>query len=455
MTRKINRRDFVRSTSTLAAAGAMGVWGAPQRAWSASPNEKLNLAFIGVANKGGDNVNQLASENAYALCDVDSKFLGQSAGRFPKAKTYRDYRSMLEKEEKNIDGVVVSTADHNHAPATSRALVMGKHVYCEKPLTHSVQEARVIAELAKKHKVATQMGTQIHAGDNYRRVVEIVQSGGIGKVNEVFCWCNKGWSNGRFGPEKPVPANLDWDLWLGPAKKRPFSEQQVPLENGTTAIEPIHPFSWRRLWEFGSGTFGDMACHVMDLPFWALGLRYPTMVQATGPEVHPDGATAWCKADYEFPREGGKEPLKLHWSDGGRHHELVAQTKDHDGQPLSKWGLGTLFVGDKGMLLADYGRRQLLPKDKFADYQPPAQTIANSIGHWAEWAKACKTGGPTTCNFDYSGALTESVLLGVVAYRTGKRLEWDATKLTATNCSEAERFIRKEYRKGWELAKLA
>jgi predicted dehydrogenase len=455
MTHRPNRRDFLRTASTLAAAGAVGVWGQSPRAFSRSPNEKLNLAFVGVSNKGGHNIGELASQNVYALCDVDSNFLGQAGDKYKDAKKYDDFRKMLDAEEKNLDGVVVSTPDHTHAPATSRALVMGKPVYCEKPLTHTVHEARVIAELAKKQKVATQMGTQIHAGDNYRRVVELVQSGAVGRVNEVFCWCNKGWSNGRIGPERPVPKNLDWDLWLGPAKERPYFEARPPQMKGGYAIESVHPFFWRRFWEYGSGTFGDMACHVMDLPFWALKLRYPKTVQAQGPEVHPDGAPAYCLCDYEFPREGEEEPLKLHWSDGGRHHGLVAKTNDHDGQPLSKWGLGTLFVGDKGMLVADYGRHQLLPKDKFTGFQPPAQSIPRSEGHWNEWVKAIKTGSPTTCNFDYSGALTEAVLLGVVAFRTGKRLEWDAAKLAATNCSEAERFIRKEYRKGFELAKLA
>lgn len=452
MTTRLDRREFIRSTSALAAVGATGVWSQLEAKETKSPNEKLNIGFVGVANKGGDNLNHLQHENVYALCDVDEGSLEGAAKSHTAAKKYRDYRAMIEKEAKNLDCVCVSTADHNHAPATMRALAAGKHVYCEKPLSHSVHEARAVAQLAKKQGVVTQMGTQIHAGDNYRRVVEMIQGGAIGRVTEVYNWCNKGWSNGRFGPEKPVPARLDWDLWLGPATKRPYFELRVPVggDESRQISEAIHPFNWRRMWEYGSGTFGDMACHVMDLPFWALGLTYPKSVEAKGPPVHSDGAPAWCLADYEFVTEDGKT-LPFHWSDGDKHHDLVAKTLDHSGKPLSSWGLGILFVGEKGMLLADYGRRQLLPQKQFADYKPPKESIAQSIGHWKEFTQACKGVGTTTCNFQYSGRLTETVLLGVVAYRTGKKLEWDAEKLKATNCPEADAFVRKEYRQGWSL----
>jgi predicted dehydrogenase len=297
--------------------------------------------------------------------------------------------------------------------------------------------------LAAKHKVATQMGTQIHAGSNYRRVVEVIQSGAIGPVREVYNWCNKGWSNGRFEKtDKPAPANLDWDLWLGPAHQRAYSPN-------------IHPANWRRFWEYGSGTFGDMAAHVMDLPFWALNLRYPTSVTATGPEVHPDGAPSWVLVRYDFPARGELPPVKFHWSDGGQHHDPVKNTNDARGKPLTGWGLGVLFIGDKGMLAANYGEYHLLPKDKFEGFKPPAKSIPESIGHWNEWVQACKTGGPTTCNFNYSGALTETILLGVVAYRTGQTLQWDAPNLKVTNASKAAEYLTKEYRKGWEIVGLS
>lgn len=439
---RLSRRQFLVSSSAAAGVIASGyfVSGAPALE-SKSPNEKLNLAAVGTANKAMHNLQELAGQNIVALCDVDENFLNKAAERWPAAAKHRDYRKMLDGNVSHIDGVVVSTADHTHAPATSVALDLGKHVYCEKPLTHTVAEARAIAELAAKKKVATQMGTQIHASDNYRRVVELVQTGAIGKVSEVHSWCNKGWSDGRFqATDKPAPAHLDWDLWLGPAKERPYSPN-------------IHPGNWRRFWEYGSGTFGDMACHVMDLPFWALKLRHPTSVACEGPEVHPDGAPSWTKCTYEFPSDGGGT-LKFTWSDGGKHFDIVSQTKDHSGQSLATWGLGVLFIGDKGMLAADYGRRQLLPQDKFAEFKAPEPTIPNSIGHWNEWVQACKTGSPTTCNFDYSGALTETVLLGIVAFRSGEKIAWDAAKLKATNSAKAAEYVTKTYRKGFEVVGL-
>lgn len=435
-----SRRRFLQQSAALVASGYF-VSGLPAQE-SKSPNEKLNLAIVGTANKGWDNVQHLASQNMAALCDVDANYLAHAATTFPQARQYRDYRKMLDAEQKRIDAVVVSTSDHVHAPATAAAISLGKHVYCEKPLAHTVKEARTIAALAKKYKVATQMGTQIHADENYRRVVELIQSGAIGKVAAVHNWCNKGWSNGKFiASDKPAPAHLDWDLWLGPAKERPYSPS-------------IHPANWRRFFEYGGGTFGDMACHVMDLPFWALGLTHPTSVACEGPPVDPVGTPSWAKATFEFPAVGDRPAVTCTWSDGGQHFDLVKETKDNSGKPLSSWGLGILFVGDKGMLAADYGRRQLLPQDKFADFQPPAPSIPKSVGHWKEWADACKTGSATSCNFEYSGRLTETVLLGIVAYRSGQKLAWDAAQLKATNAPAAEQYVTKEYRQGFEVAGL-
>ena len=280
MSRQVSRRAFLEQAAGLSLISAgLHIGGAPCRA-SQSPNEKLNIAAVGVANKGGHNIDELAGQNFVALCDVDETYLRQWGEKHPAARRYRDYRRMLEKEAGSIDAVVVSTADHTHAPAASVALDLGKHVYCEKPLAHTVAEARALAKLAARKKVATQMGTQIHADDNYRRVVEIIQGGVIGPVHAVYNWCNKGWSDGRFHcGETPTPKTLDWDLWLGPAKSRPYCDN-------------IHPANWRRFWEFGSGTFGDMACHVMDLPFWALDLRHPSSVAATGPAIRLCGGTS-------------------------------------------------------------------------------------------------------------------------------------------------------------------
>ena len=307
-----NRRQFLAKSISTGVLASGFFTASARTAETDSPNERLNLAIVGCGNKGWHNVQELASQNIVALCDVDSNYLGRAAGVYSEATRYADYRKMLDQEQNRIDAVVVSTADHTHAPATVAALALGKHVYCEKPLTHTVAEARVIAELAAKNGCATQMGTQIHAGDNYRRVVEWIQSGVIGNVTEVYCWCNKGWSDGRFEPwDQPVPPNLDWNLWLGPAPMRPYSPN-------------IHPANWRRFWLYGSGTFGDMACHVMDLPFWALDLQHPISVACEGPPVHPDGTPAWVKATYEFESNG--QPLKLYWSDGGAHFDVVRQT---------------------------------------------------------------------------------------------------------------------------------
>ncbi len=442
MSKNISRRRFIGGSLQISGglAAAIYLGGSPVLA-STSPNEKLNIAAIGVANKGRHNIDQLLEHNFVAICDVDENYLNEVGTLLPNVRKYRDYRELFDKEANQIDAVVVSTADHTHAPATSVALQLGKHVYCEKPLTHTVAEARTIAQLSQKQKVATQMGIQIHAEENYRRVVDLVRSGAIGEVVEVYNWCNKGWSDGRFNPNSgPAPAHLNWDLWLGPAAERPYSDN-------------LHPANWRRFWDFGSGTFGDMACHVMDLPFWALDLKSPTSVQCEGPEVHPVGAPAWCRATYEFPRENNST-LKFHWADGGENFDFVKQTKDAEGKPLSDWGLGILFVGKDGMLAADYGRRILLPADKFKDFHEPEPTIAPSVGHWKEWTEACKTGGPTSCNFEYAGMLTETVLLGIVAFRSGSRIDWRAEHLTAHDNAAAQHFISKKYRKGFEVVGL-
>lgn len=393
--------------------------------------DKINIGVIGVANRGGDNLNSVASQNIVALCDIDDNYLSAAAKRFPGAKTYNDFRSLL--EQKDIEAVVISTPDHMHAPATLMALRMGKHVYCEKPLAHSVREARLVTETARANKRITQMGIQIHAEPNYRRVVEVIRSGAIGPVREVHVWSDKVWSgSGRPTDTPPVPANLHWPLWLGPAPERPYNPAYLPA-------------NWRGWWDFGNGTLGDMACHHMDLSFWALGLRYPLTVEAEGPPVSPEIAPPWLIVHYGFPARAAQPPVKLTWYHGGKRPTLFAEGK------LPQWGDGTLFIGDKGMLLADYGRYVLLPAANFTDFKPPAPSIPDSVGHHNEWIQAVKTGGPTSCNFDYSGPLSEAVLLGAVAYRSGTKIEWDATRLKATNNPAADRYIWPGYFNGWKL----
>ena len=435
MNTRRNRREFLKSTSV---AGA-GFWVATSAMAdeSQSPNEKLNIGIIGVAGRGRANTGGVSGENIVAVCDIDERNLAVAAKKFPQAKTYVDWREMV--DQKDLDAVVISTADQVHALAGNWAMKRGLHVYCEKPLAHSVHEARTIQEtyVANRDKLATQMGTQIHAGANYRRVVELIQSKAIGEVREAHAWC------GRIGPggglpegEDPEPDYLHWDLWLGPAPFRPYNKRYLPGN-----------LTWNRWWDFGNGTLGDMGSHVIDLPFWALNLRDPLTVSTRcDPEIaSPYTNARWMVIDWEHPATEDRPAVNLTWYDG------VQRPESPEGLDLSKWGLGVLFKGDKGMLVADYGKHILLPEDKFKDFERPEPSIPNSKGHHAEWIHACKTGEPTTCNFDYSGKLIESKLLGNVAYRTGKKLEWDAKQLKATNAPEADQYIRREYREGWTL----
>ncbi len=427
-----DRRGFLKTSAAGAAVVSSGVWSQVAAQESKAASEKLNVLCIGTANRAAADISGVQGENIVALCDIDKNYLDRAAGRFKGARTYADYREAIAAEAGKVDAAVIATADHNHAPASIRAINEGMHVYCEKPLTHTVQEARVIAEAAKAKGVATQLGTQIHAGENYRRVVEIVQSGAIGDVGEVHVWVGKGWGGGDRpkGGQDP-PANLSWDLWLGPAPERPFFPGRY------------HPAQWRRWWDFGQGTLGDMACHYMDLPFWALELRHPVSCKAKGPTVHPETCPLGLTVEYQFPARGSKPPVKFTWYDG---NQIPREVK---GERVP--GSGVMFVGSEGMMYANYGSYKFFPAEKFAGYKRPEPTIPRSIGHHAEWIKACKDGSPTTCNFDYSGALTESVLLGNVAYRTGQELQWDAAALKATNCPAADQFISKQYRKGWEI----
>jgi predicted dehydrogenase len=427
MKTSISRRHFLQQSSA-AIAGSIFI---SRQGFAQSPNEKLNIGVIGVGNRGAANLDGVGRENIVALCDVDENQLNAAAQKFPGARRYHDFRRMLESTD--LDAVVISTADHTHAVATVMALSTGRHVYCEKPLTHRISEARIVAETARKHKRATQMGTQIHAGTNYRRVVELIKSGAIGDVVEVHNWVGSVWSgHGRPLETPPVPAHLHWDLWLGPAESRPYSPAYFGMH-------------WRGYWPFGGGAMADMACHHMDLPFWALDLGAPATVEAEGPPVHPEFAPQWLVVRYQFPARGKMPPVNLTWYNGGKRPPHFAR------ESVPKWGDGTLFVGEKGMLLADYGRHLLLPENDFIDYKRPDPFIADSIGHHAEWIQACKTGTATTCNFDYSGALTEAVLLGNVAYRYGQKIVWDPKALSARNAPEATEFIQHNYREGWGI----
>ncbi len=441
----VSRRTFLRGAALAAGAAA----GLPAIARGAGPNEKLNIAIIGAGGRGGGNLESVASENIVALCDVNGKALAAAAAKFPKARVIADFRKLYDFANE-FDAVVVSTCEHTHAFATLPALQLGKHVYCEKPLTHDVWEARIIREAAEKAGVATQMGTQIHAGDNYRRVVELVQTGAIGPVREAHVWVGRAWGwqskeeaeqagdivfvQERPAEASPIPEGLDWDLWVGPAPMRPYNDVYFPGPK------------WYRWWDFGNGTMSDLGSHWIDLPFWALNLRAPlTITPEDGPPPHPEIAPASMRVAYEYGARGDMPPLRLTWYQGKCKPALW------NDNAIPKWDSGVLFVGDKGMLLADYGKHLLLPEAQYRDFQPPAPFIPPSIGHHAEWIHACKTGAPTTCNFGYAGWLTEANHLGNVAYRAGKKLEWDPETMHAKNAPEADPFIRREYRAGWKL----
>jgi len=439
MSRQVTRRTFLRNMAWTGSSLVILSNSRLVRGFEA--NQKLNIAGIGIGGRGAADIRGVAHENLVALCDVDSSRAAQTFKQHPNAKRYTDFRKMLDEMHRKIDAVVIGTPDHTHAAAGMMAMKLGKHCYCEKPLTHSVYEARRMAEVTRENKLVTQMGTQIHAGGNYRRVVELIQTNAIGPVRDVHVWMGanlKGQPTptNMSQPDAPtdrpaVPDGLNWDLWLGPAPYRPYHSAYAP-------------FAWRYWWNFANGQLGDFFCHYCDLVFWALKLRHPLTVEAKGP-VHPESTAKWTIARQEYAARGDLPALTLNWYNGGGYPALVKE------QNIPQWGNGVLFIGSKGMLIADYGRHMLLPEDKFADFQRPDPFIPDSIGHHREWTEACKTGGPTTCNFDYSGALTEAALLCNVALRTGKKLDWDARNLKAVGCPEADALIRRPYRPGWTL----
>ena len=433
MINQMSRRDFIRAA--IAAGIAVPALGEPLLSAADTPakkgpNEKLNLAIIGVANKGRHNLDQLTSENIVALCDIDRNFLAQASKDFPSAKTMEDYRAVFDLP--NLDGVVISTPDHMHAIPTLAALKRGLAVYCEKPLTHTVREARLVREATVKHKCITQMGTQIHAGNNYRRVVELILQGAIGPVKRVHVWQgNTVPACQRAAATAMPPDHVNYDLWIGPAPMRPFHTSH------------FH-FQWRWWWDFGGGVLADMACHYVDLPFWALGLTAPTSVAAKGEKGHAgdNDVPSRLQVDYKFPARENMPAVDLTWYHGGWQPPGAEEYK------LSS---AVLFEGSEGRLLADYGSHKLFMQQG-KEARPVKQTIPNSVGHWKEWTDAIRAGTPnTTCRFEYGGMLTETALLGNVSYRSGKPIEWKTESMSIPNEKDAEKFLSKEYRQGWEL----
>ena len=435
MTRHMDRRAFLKRSAIAGAGFTILKSGLLS---GQSPNNKLNIAIIGVGDRGKQNIKAVSSENIVALCDVNEHNLAEAAQESPRAKTYVDWRQCL--EQKDLDAVLCSTTDHTHAFINIWAMNRGLHVYCEKPLANSVHEARMVRQtyLKNKHRLATQMGTQIHASDNFRRVVELIKHGAIGTVEQAHLWCSRTPEGGLYLPQvAPVPDHIDWDLWIGPAPTHPYNPDYFG-----------NCLNWNRFWDFGSGQIGDMGSHVMDLAYWALDLRFPSSCQAKGTPLSTDTCPQWLMADWEHPANDWRPPVDVHWYDGGKKPGMPSKMFNRD-----ELFLGGLFIGDKGYLVADYGNRVIMSKGDMTHYRSPDQNdlIPPSPGHHQEWINACKTGSTTLCNFDYSGALIEHNLLSLVAYRAGQKLEWDADNLKIPNCPEAEQYLHKTYRPGWTL----
>ena len=446
--KNFSRRDFIKAAGAVAAFTVVPrhvLGGAGQM----PPSEKLNIAGIGVGGQGGSDLNALSSQNIVALCDVDWRQAGGAFKRYPDARKYKDFREMLDKEDKNIDAVIVATPDHVHAVASMAAIKRGKHVYCEKPLTHSVYEARMVAQAAREHKVATQMGNQGQAGEEVRVLCETIWDGAIGQVHEVHVWTDRPlnginkvyWPQGVNRPEgqDPVPDTLDWDLWVGPAPMRPYVRNVY------------NPFVWRGWWDFGTGALGDIGCHSLDPVFRALKLGHPTSVESCCTLVNNETYPVASRVTYEFPARGDLVPVRLHWYDGGMKPPRPPELEDG-----RRWDTnGALYIGEKGKI---YGGR-LLPESRQREYGKPPQKLERSPGHHQEWINACKGGKPAGSNFpDHAGLLAQVVLLGNVALRPELReklirdkLQWDGENMKFTNMPEANEFLRREYRQGWTL----
>lgn len=442
MRRAIGRRKFLQTSAV--SAGAAGFWlagGLESRAQNTSPNERLNVACIGCGGKGSSNVTGVSRENIVALCDVDDRRAAGVYQQHANVPKFKDFRQMFDRI-RNIDAVVVSTPDNTHAHAAMAAMRLGKHVYCEKPLTHDVWEARQLKEAAARHRVQTQMGNQGTSAARLREGVEAIRAGAIGPVTEVHCWTNRPiWPQPGMRPKEspPVPEGLDWELWQGPAPRRPYHPSYLP-------------FNWRGWWDYGTGALGDMGCHTMNLPFMALGLIAPTTVEAdvegtVNRESPPNG----CTVTYEFAAAGDRPAVKFYWYERRQPPRQVIDRVE--GQQLSR--SGAIMIGQRGVLYSpsDYGSAwQLHPRENFANFQQPAATLPRSPGHHQEWLAACKGGRPALSNFvDYASALTETVLLGNVAIRVGRKFTWDTANLRATDCPEAAEFVRREYAEGWNL----
>ena len=415
-------------------------------------NEKLNIAGIGAGGQAAGDIRKVDSQNIVALCDVDWNRASGSLKRYPNAKRYNDYRLMLSDLESQIDAVIVATPDHHHFHASMAAIKMGKHVYCEKPLTHSIWEARELTQAARAAGVATQMGNQAQASKSTRIVQEFVLDNAVGPIREAHIWTDRP-SKGLFGEywpqavgrptdEPSVPDNIHWDLWLGPAPARPYHPAYLP-------------FKWRGWWDFGTGALGDIGCHYFDPVLRALKLGPATSVEATSTRVNNETYPLGAMITYRFPARDKMPPVKLVWYDGGLRPTRPSVIKDGDVMRDN----GVMLVGDDGVLLTDWDNGwRMFPEERAKEYGSPPKVLPRSPGHREEWLQACKGGPPAGSNFDWAGPLTETVLLGNLALRpqlreelTQKKLLWDSTTMSFTNHEPANRFLKREYRKGWRV----
>ena len=440
-----SRREFVNSAASAAALFHIVPRHVLGRGYRA-PSDTLNVACIGVGGMGRNDVKGMEGENLVALCDVDWNAAEDAFRSYPKARRYRDYREMLDKELKSIDAVTVSTPDHSHAAAAMLALKAGKHVYCQKPLARTLGEVRALMrEAAARPKQTTQMGNQGHTYEGTRQIREWVEAGVIGTVREVHYWTNRPiWPQGIDRPTQlhTPPATLDWNLWLGPAPERPYNPAYAP-------------FNWRGWWDFGTGALGDMACHGMDAAFWGLDLGYPTRVEPETSTRYDETAPKVSRVTYDFPARGNRPAVKVIWRDGGLWPPKPAGLSETMDWPPEEIG-GQMWVGDSGALLAGmYGENpRLLDATRDAELKasPPAVKYERSPGVYAEWIRAMKGGGPNLSTFaGHAGPLTEMVLLGCLAVRLGQPIEVDPSTGTVTNAALPPEWLTPVYRKGWTL----
>ena len=472
MTIRFSRRRFIGNTAALAAgAAASQVFFAPGILAQRSPNSLLNIAGIGVGGRGAAHVKSALSEHLIAVCDTTDTTANAAAKRVaahsteagikrPLPKVFFDYREMLDKMEKQIDAVFVAVPDHHHAPASMHAIKLGKHVYCEKPLTHDIGEARQMALAAKQHGVATQMGNQGRAEEGWRLLCEMIWAGAIGNVKEVHVWTDRPgtperfwWPQGGTRPAgaDPVPPGLHWNVWLGAAPERPYLNK---YKEGEHKGRPVYqPFVWRGWWDFGTGALGDIGCHAISGTFTALKIKYASGVELvkdsgdTTSEMYPRRSII----RWDIAAREAMPPCKIFWYDGGYYPPReVGQLADGQKYPSN----GTVIVGDQGSLTF-YGTPRLIPESKMQAFKAPPATIPRcASNHFQEWVTACKGGRPAFSNFvDHAGALTEMVLLGNLAIRAGrgKKLEWDGPKMTCTNVPEVNQFVHPKHREGWTL----